>query len=59
MRAADEVDHLVPVDGGGDFLDPANLQPLCRRCHHRKTAAENARREGRGCGPDGVPRRRR
>ena len=38
-----EVDHVVPLDKGGDPWDPANLQTLCRGCHVAKTAAENRR----------------
>jgi len=41
-----EVDHRVPIAEGGEALDPANLQALCRGCHVAKTRAENrARRE--------------
>ena len=38
-----EVDHLVPLDRGGDPWDLANLQALCRSCHFAKTAAERRR----------------
>ena len=38
-----ELDHVVPVQHGGDPWDPSNLQPLCRPCHFAKTAKENAR----------------
>ena len=38
--AAHEIDHIIPVaDGGGDNM--ANLQPLCRECHFKKTSSEN------------------
>lgn len=40
--AADvDVDHIVPLSWGGEDV-PENLQDLCRDCHVRKTAAENA-----------------
>ena len=35
-----EVDHVVPLDAGGDPYSPANLQALCRKCHHEKTGRE-------------------
>ena len=31
-----ELDHITPLSAGGTH-DPANLQPLCRSCHRRKT----------------------
>ena len=34
---AEEVDHVVSLADGGDPLDPANLQSLCRGCHRAKT----------------------
>lgn len=37
---ATEVDHVTAIRDGGDPWDPANLQPLCRPCHSRKTASE-------------------
>lgn len=30
-----EVDHVIPLFAGGTN-DPANLQPLCRRCNSNK-----------------------
>ena len=37
---ASHVDHIRPRSrGGGEGLD--NLQPLCSRCHGRKTQAES------------------
>ena len=39
-----EVDHVKPVQDGGDWWDPANLQTLCRSpCHFAKTRRENAK----------------
>ena len=37
-----EVDHVLPLDRGGDPLDLTNLQTLCRDCHFSKTAGENS-----------------
>lgn len=37
---ATDVDHITPLDTGGEPYDPANLQPLCAQCHGRKTRAE-------------------
>ena len=38
---ATEVDHITPLARGGTN-DSENLQALCKRCHSRKTATENA-----------------
>lgn len=36
---ATEVDHIIPLSRGGtNALE--NLQPLCKRCHARKTMRE-------------------
>lgn len=37
---AEEVDHVEPIHRGGAVFDLDNVQPLCRRCHARKTARE-------------------
>jgi len=41
---AQDVDHIKPFQGIDDplRLDWGNLQSLCRKCHARKTAADNA-----------------
>jgi hypothetical protein len=47
VEAATEVDHVVPLwEGGTNAL--ANLQGLCHDCHGAKSAAEAAKRQGRG-----------
>lgn len=39
VMSANEVDHILPkTQGGDDSLE--NLQPLCKRCHMRKTARD-------------------
>lgn len=46
---AQELDHIVPMaklPADADFYAEANLQGLCRECHMRKTAEENAERSG-------------
>lgn len=41
------VDHITPLaDGGTD--DMANLQPLCKPCHDRKTMRESVSPKQRG-----------
>lgn len=40
---AQEVDHLVPLEQGGDYSD-GNAQPLCIRCHATKTALDRGYR---------------
>ena len=44
------VDHITPFRGAWAlFIDPANHQSLCKRCHDRKTAKEQAeKRRNRG-----------
>ena len=38
-----EVDHIKPLDRGGDLYDLSNLQVLTRREHIKKTSSENRR----------------
>ena len=42
-RYGNQVDHIRPLDRGGDPWAAANLQSLCRGCHRKKTANENRR----------------
>jgi hypothetical protein len=45
VRAAVEVDHIIPLSRGGAELDEDNIQSLCAGCHRAKTMREAA--EGR------------
>jgi 5-methylcytosine-specific restriction protein A len=54
IRAADEVDHVVPLAIGGPDTDD-NLQALCIDCHRRKSAAERGVRRAPTYGADGQP----
>jgi 5-methylcytosine-specific restriction protein A len=44
LQLAQEVDHIIPILEGGDRLDPANLQPLCTKCHREKSLEDRFRR---------------
>lgn len=52
-----DVDHIIPIRQGGDVLALDNLQPLCRKCHARKTQRErpgqHMTRATIICGPPG------
>jgi len=37
---AQVVDHIRPISQGGAKLDIENLQPLCSRCHNKKSSKE-------------------
>lgn len=41
-RGEAQADHIVPMTNGGERYAIANGQTLCRNCHSRKTARENA-----------------
>lgn len=44
ITLATVVDHIKPHKGNEElFYDKANLQPLCKSCHDRKTAKEDGR----------------
>jgi 5-methylcytosine-specific restriction enzyme A len=38
------VDHIVPLEHGGEPFEKKNLQSLCLRCHVIKSAQEARRR---------------
>lgn len=42
-----QVDHIIPLEVGGDPFDPENLQSLCKRCHVVKSAEEARNRKSR------------
>jgi 5-methylcytosine-specific restriction endonuclease McrA len=35
LGRATEVDHITPLDAGGDPYDPSNLRAACSRCNRR------------------------
>lgn len=37
---ATDVDHIVPMEEGGEAWAPANCQPMCHECHSAKTNRE-------------------
>lgn len=37
---ATTVDHIVPIQDGGELWDIDNTQSLCNRCHNEKTGKE-------------------
>lgn len=45
LEPAAVVDHIIPHKGNYDlFWDEKNHQPLCKRCHDKKTATEDSKR---------------
>ena len=42
-RYGNEVDHIQPLQRGGDLYAESNLECLCKSCHLVKTATENGR----------------
>lgn len=37
---ATDVDHITPIEQGGDVWSPSNLQSLCHQHHSQKTRRE-------------------
>jgi 5-methylcytosine-specific restriction protein A len=35
------VDHIIPINAGGERLSDDNVQSLCESCHNRKSANES------------------
>lgn len=54
VRAAEELDHIVPLFRGGKD-EPENRQGLCKECHVEKSVAEMNRRRKFKIGEDGYP----
>jgi 5-methylcytosine-specific restriction protein A len=40
ITAMEVVDHILSINHGGDPWDERNLQPLCKKCHDKKSAKE-------------------
>ena len=55
-----ELDHIIPLEQGGDPWDSENLQSICKTCHEVKTAREQGKRivrvdvHGRPIGPSNL-----
>jgi 5-methylcytosine-specific restriction protein A len=41
VTAATVVDHITPMNEGGDPFDMNNLQGLCASCHNKKSSHES------------------
>ena len=54
IRAADVVDHIVPLALGGDDVDD-NTRNLCHACHEVRTAEQFGRPSPKSFGLDGWP----
>ena len=60
-QLATVVDHIIPIAERPDLrLDPANLRPMCKRCHDRRTIYDQGMQSGKvrrggGCDADGNP----
>jgi len=39
-RKADVVDHIKPIQEGGEHFEQSNLQSLCHKHHNKKTAKD-------------------
>ncbi len=56
IQPATQVDHVMPIDEGGDPVDEANLQSLCDEHHGMKTRQEHGATNVRwGCDANGLP----
>lgn len=59
---ATDVDHITPINRGGNAWNMDGLQPLCATHHSYKTNAYDrtgrpwSEWEQRGCNADGTPR---
>lgn len=52
---ATDVDHITPIEKGGAWYDPDNLQPLCHEHHSIKTLGDKGHPVRWGATQDGLP----
>ena len=45
IKSGEVVDHIIPIQDGGEAWDWSNLQTLCKRCHAIKTNQEINKRK--------------
>jgi 5-methylcytosine-specific restriction protein A len=55
VKIATVADHILSIAKGGAIHDITNLQPLCERCHSRKSLLEQGKRPRPTFGIDGWP----
>ena len=55
VTPATQVDHVRPINQGGDPWAWDNLQALCASCHSRKTKLSDKGKPLRGCDVNGNP----
>ena len=48
IKAANVVDHITPINEGGNKLDVTNLQSLCHSHHNKKSGREAHSNRGGG-----------
>lgn len=48
VELAAELDHIKPLEEGGELLDPDNVQGLCHHHHRAKTERDKRRRKSSG-----------
>ncbi|MDB5597394.1 MAG: endonuclease [Hyphomicrobiales bacterium] len=54
VKAAEVVDHIVPLAKGGDDID-SNCRSLCHDCHRKRTAEQFGFKSKQTVGDDGWP----
>lgn len=54
VRAADVIDHIIPLALGGMDID-SNCRALCDDCHHKRTAEQFGHKQKVEIGSDGWP----
>tara|TARA_Y100000004_G_scaffold126789_1_gene142717 strand:- start:15 stop:371 length:357 start_codon:yes stop_codon:yes gene_type:complete len=40
IKGAEVIDHIIPIKQGGDMYSEKNLQPMCKKCHDKKSRRE-------------------
>lgn len=48
VTEANTVDHIQPIKQGGSRWSTYNLQPLCSKCHAKKSALDNPNNYDKG-----------
>ena len=51
----EEIDHILPINQGGNAYERDNLQGLCTPCHRAKSRDESKQGRGRRFNPSLIP----